>query len=171
MGDQASLERTVGTPTETEAAPMPDPMKGGDVYGWAIAQAALIRARRFDEIDWVNVADEIESVAKSEIRALTSNLIVLLAHILKWDHQPQRRSRFWSLSINEHRARVEDEIADNPSMKPKLSEVLSRAYRSARSDAASETDLSIEKFPGACPYDWDAIMTRPFVLDQTDETA
>jgi hypothetical protein len=156
-------------PTKAEVQE-PDPLKGGDVYKWALEQAELIRAKKYDEIDWVNVADEIEGVAKSELRALTSNLCVVLKHMLKWDYQPELRSRSWSLSIDEHRARVEDDLADNRSMKQKVLDSLPRAYRSARSEASSETDLPIAVFPAACPYDWEAIMTRAFVLEQPDRT-
>jgi hypothetical protein len=172
MIDRLGLVVSPGSerPATVKPKPLePDSLKGGDVYHWAIDQAALIRAQRYDEIDWTNVADEIESVAKSELRSLTSNILVVLEHMLKWDYQPQKRSRSWALSISEHRARVEDDIADSPSLKKKVPETLARAYRSARTGASIETGLPIDTFPAVCPYDWDAIMTRPFVLDQTDE--
>ena len=35
---------------------------------------------------------------------LESALEVLLMHMLKWDHQPERRSRSWSLTIQEQQA-------------------------------------------------------------------
>ncbi len=147
----------------------PDPLKGGDVHQWSVDQAALIRARRFGEIDWVNVADEIESVGKSEFRSLASNLEIVLIHILKWEHQPERRSRSWIYSINEHRHCVEEDLLENPSLKARAAEGVERAYPRALYTARMETGLSDTTFPAVCPNARDAIMTRPFVLDPTDE--
>ena len=92
----------------TPAAPSGQPIelpRIDDYYKWSIEQAAYIRAGRFDLVDLLNVADEIESVGKSEARELRSNLEIVLIHLLKWDQQPQRRGRSWALSIAEHRAR------------------------------------------------------------------
>ena len=61
-----------------------------DYYRWALEQAALIRAGRFSEVDIVNVAEEIEDVGKSELRAFRSNLEAILVHMLKWNYQAER---------------------------------------------------------------------------------
>ena len=66
-----------------------------DGYGWAMEQAALLRARRFSEIDLENIAEEIESVGKSERRTLESHLSRLMMHLLKWQYQPERRGNSW----------------------------------------------------------------------------
>ncbi len=57
-----------------------------DAYGWAMEQAALIRAGRLSELDLENIAEEIESVGKSERKALESFLARLLMPRLKWQH-------------------------------------------------------------------------------------
>jgi hypothetical protein len=62
-----------------------------DVVAWAAEQARLIRAGQFDQLDLEYIADEIEDVGKSEKRELASRLAVLLARLLKWQHQPARR--------------------------------------------------------------------------------
>jgi hypothetical protein len=66
-----------------------------DAYTWALQNAELIRIHRFSEVDWEHVAEEIEAVGKSEWRELESRLIVLLAHLLKWQHQAEGRGRSW----------------------------------------------------------------------------
>ena len=66
-----------------------------DVVAWANEQAAFIRAGRFDLLDLENIAEEIESVGKSEKRELASRMSLLLAHLLKWQYQPVRRGSSW----------------------------------------------------------------------------
>ena len=133
-----------------------------DLHAWALEQARLLKARRFGEIDVDNVAEEILAVAQTEFRVLVSALRVLLMHMLKWDHQPERRSRSWENSIAEHRYRVEEQLQDDPSLKPRLEEAVKKAYYRARLRASSQTDLELGAFPADCPYDWDTIMHRPF---------
>jgi hypothetical protein len=55
-----------------------------DFYAWAMKNAALIRQGRFSEIDAEHVAEELESMGKSEKRELISRLSILLTHLLKW---------------------------------------------------------------------------------------
>lgn len=122
-----------------------------DAYGWSMAQAQLIRDRRLEAIDWENVAEEIESVGKSEQRAAESNLRVVLVHHLKWAFQPFHRSRSWANSIAEHLRRFDRSMDENPSLKPKLASILDEAYTQARHEAARETGLAIDTFPPSPP--------------------
>jgi len=55
-----------------------------DFYGWANEQAALLRSGQLSAADIENIAEEIESMGRSEKRELISRLIVLLTHLLKW---------------------------------------------------------------------------------------
>jgi hypothetical protein len=136
-----------------------------DVYRWAMEQAGHIREGRFDLVDISNVADEIETVGRSEYDALVRNLAVVLLHMLKWDYQVERRSRSWALSIDTHRDRVTDRLEDSPSLKSRRAGAVGRAYRYARKDAARETGLPVKIFPDTCPYDWTDIMERLFPSD------
>ena len=77
--------------------------KEADLYSWALRQAELLRAGRLSEIDAAAIAEEIDDVGKEEYHRLESALRVVMLHLLKWDHQPDRRSRSWTLSILEHR--------------------------------------------------------------------
>lgn len=127
-----------------------------DAYGWAMAQAALIREHRLDEIDWENVAEEIESVGKSERNSAESALRLVLMHQLKWRHQVTFRSRSWKNSIEGHLETFDEVMAENPSLKSRLGDILATAYRKARYEAAKETGLDIELFP-VDPPAWDII--------------
>ena len=64
-----------------------------DIVAWAHEQAALIRAGRFEYLDLANIAEEIEDVGKSEQREIASRMAVLLMHLLKWEYQPEFRSK------------------------------------------------------------------------------
>ena len=133
-----------------------------DFYSWLMEQARLLREGRFEAIDRDNLAEEIESLGREQFNKLESALRVLLTHILKWDHQPARRSRSWALSIQGQRLELEDVLADNPGLTPRLPEAIARAYRKARLLAAKETGLKEARFPEKCPYEFEEIVGREF---------
>jgi predicted DNA-binding ribbon-helix-helix protein len=134
----------------------------GDFYSWTLEQARHLRAGNHDAIDRENLADEIEGLGREQFNKLESALRVLLIHFLKWDHQPNLRSRSWTLSIAAQRAEIDDIIGDNPGLKPRIDEAVARAYRKARIAAAPETNIEIETFPERPPYGWDDITKREF---------
>jgi len=92
---------------------------------------------------------------------LESALRVLLIHFLKWDHQPNLRSRNWILSIAAQRAEIDDIIGDNPGLKPRIDEAVGAGLPQGIA-AARETDLEIDAFPERCAYGWDEIINREF---------
>ncbi|NJL07759.1 MAG: DUF29 domain-containing protein [Methylacidiphilales bacterium] len=132
-----------------------------DAYGWAFEQAALLRAGRWSDLDIEHLADEIESVGRTEADKLESALRLVLMHLLKWDHQPDKRTRSWTITIANQRDRATRFLKENRSLKPRLGDIIADAYRLARREASGETDLDLAVFPEACPYDFDTLMTRP----------
>ena len=133
-----------------------------DFYSWLMEQARAVREGRWGAVDAENLAEEIESLGREQFNKLESALRVLLLHILKWDHQPQLRSRSWVLSIESQRAELEDVLSDNPGLKPRIAEALARGYRRARLEAAKETGLEKDAFPDTCPYSFDEMTSRTF---------
>jgi hypothetical protein len=133
-----------------------------DFYGWANEQAALLRAGRLGEADVANIAEEIESMGRSEKRELVSRLAVLLTHLLKWRYQPTRRSKSWSTSVRVQRQRLARHLEDNPSLRPMLPKALADAYADALLVAADETGLAEESFPSASPFDIGEILNADF---------
>lgn len=123
-----------------------------DFHAWAEQQADAVRRRSANEVDWENVAEEIEGLGKQERAELYSHLRVLLIHLLKWEFQPQRRSRSWALSMVEQRAQLERHLALNPSLGPHVHAELSAAHKAARARAARETGLPLSAFPEQLPY-------------------
>ena len=118
----------------------PDYHKDG--YGWAMAQAAIIRAGQFGSIDWENVAEEIESVGKQERSEYTSHMIRVLLHMIKWEIQPERRGMSWWLSIVNGRNDAERILSRNPSLKPLLDEMHEEALKYAQRTALAETGIA-----------------------------
>lgn len=152
---------------EAELVPAPDAAGHSydrDFYSWSLEQARLVREGHRQAIDRENVAEEIESLGREQFNKLESAIRVLLVHLLKWDHQPQRRSRSRTLSIDAQRVELDHVISDNPGLKPRIAEAIGRAYRRARIEAAKETGMEKTAFPDKCPYSWDEIVSRDFSL-------
>ena len=133
-----------------------------DFYAWANEQAALLRSGDWARADVEHIAQEIESMGKTEKRELVSRLEVLLTHLLKWRFQPRLRGNSWRLSIKEQRFKVVDHVADNPSLKALRDETLTTAYRYALVDAERETGLASNVFPSVCPWTYDQILDEAF---------
>jgi hypothetical protein len=136
-----------------------------DFYAWANEQAALLRSGRLAEADIAHIAEEIESMGKTEKRELTNRLAVLLMHLLKWQFQAAIRGTSWRLTIEEQRDRLVDHMADNPSLKSKLPESIASAHRLAILGAARETGLPLAQFPVACPWIYEQIIDANFWPD------
>lgn len=123
-----------------------------DFHAWAMKNAELLRQGRFSEIDAGHIAEELEAMGRGERRQLESRLEVLLAHLLKWRHQPGLRSHSWRYTIREQRRKVEKVLRDNPSLRPELDAVIAEAYPDAVLAAARETGLHDTAFPQDCPF-------------------
>ena len=145
-----------------DTSPSPPSLYEVDFYAWANQQAALLRAGRLGEADIANIAEEIESMGRSEKRELVSRLVVLLVHLLKWRYQPALRGPSWQNSIELQRIEISDHLSDNPSLKARLDECMHQAYRRARLEATGETRLDKTTFPETCPWSYGAIMDNTF---------
>ncbi|MFP4103828.1 DUF29 domain-containing protein, partial [Coleofasciculus sp.] len=102
-----------------------------DYYAWTQQQAQFLQQQQWNCLDIVNLVEEIESLGRQERRELRNRLGVLLAHLLKWQFQPQNRSRSWLATIREQRFQVRQLLAESPSLKPYLVEAIELAYQSA----------------------------------------
>ena len=129
-----------------------------DIAAWADEQARLIRAGQFDQLDLLHLADEIEDVGKSERRELVSRMAVLLAHLLKYQHQPERRSGSWDRTIREQRKAVLLALDETPSLRPMLTSDhwTARMWSDAVTQAIGETGL--DDFPDICPWAMDEVL-------------
>jgi len=133
-----------------------------DFYGWIQQQAARLRSRNINGLDFDNLVEEIESMGRSEKRELESRLELLLMHLLKWVYQPQRRGSSWEATIVEQRDRLADHLRDNPSLKSLVPEIYDRTYRYAVTLAVKETGMGRPTFPATCPWSFDEAMDDGF---------
>jgi Domain of unknown function DUF29 len=131
-----------------------------DLYSWAVEQAALLRAGRIIEADAGDIAEELDDVGTEQYDKLESALRIILVHLLKWDHQPARRSRSWWASIAVGRNQVRRVLRKNPGLKRRLDEAITAAYEDARVQAAAQTHLGPRTFPARCPLSWQQLMER-----------
>ncbi|WP_143171095.1 DUF29 domain-containing protein [[Phormidium ambiguum] IAM M-71] len=95
-----------------------------DFYAWTQKQAELLRQRDLNNLDIENLIQEIESLGKQEKRELVNRLGVLIGHLLKWEYQPNKRSKSWLKTIREQRRKITDLLQENPSLKPYLDEAI-----------------------------------------------
>lgn len=133
-----------------------------DFYAWALNNARLLREGKLAEADIENVAEEIESMGKSEKRELINRLAILIAHLLKWQFQPARRSNSWKYTIEEQRDEIVDLFAESPSLKNEIEQQLARAYKRGVLIAATETNLGKEVFPATCPFSLEKLISSKF---------
>jgi Domain of unknown function DUF29 len=136
-----------------------------DFYAWTMEQARLLRSGELSLLDVENIAEELESMGRSDKRELDSRLEVLLVHLLKWRVQVQFRSRSWSGTIREQRSRIEDLASESPSLRPQLSRIQPSLYARARRVASNETGLPASMFPASCPFTAEQVMAEDFVPD------
>jgi hypothetical protein len=119
-----------------------------DFYAWCLTTAALVREGQWDAIDPEALAEELESLGKSQKRELEHRLEGLVMHLLKWEHQPGRRQEghSWYDTIREHRSQIARLLRDNPSLKPQVAPILAEVYPEARAWALGEmTAWTLEK--------------------------
>ncbi len=129
-----------------------------DFYGWAMANAALLKKGKFNQVDINHIIEEMENLGASEKRELVSRLSQLIMHLLKWHFQPTMRGHSWIYSIRAQRKQTKLHLKNNPSLKSKLDEILLDSYDVAISEAAKETSLDEKNFPSECPYTFDQII-------------
>lgn len=133
---------------------------------WSAEQGALLRAGKLDGLDRENLAEEIESLGRSERKEIRKRLRVLLAHLLKWQFQPAKRKGGWRSTILMQRRELHRTLAENPSLRSHPSEVLEETYEIARSKAADETGLPEDAFPATCPFSIEQILDPAFLPDE-----
>jgi hypothetical protein len=134
-----------------------------DLVQWYERQIALLRERRFDELDLANLIEELEGIVKCQRRELGSRLTVLLMHLLKCQYQHQRISGSWLGTLSEQRSEIGLLLEESPSFAPGLMAVADKVYPAAARRAADETRLAQSTFPTANPYTREQLLDFDFV--------
>src|SRR5439155_18637099 len=122
-----------------------------DETAWLEAMAELIRERRYEELDYQNLCEYLTDMARRDRREVRSRLTTLIAHVLKWTHQPRKRTRSWRGTIVTQRQELVGELGSGL-LRNHAEAALADAYLDAVERAAEETGIPIKKFPTECLY-------------------
>ena len=133
-----------------------------DFYAWTLEQSKFLSLGQWQSLDIENLAEEIESLGKQQKQELRNRLGVLIGHLLKWEFQPELRSKSWRATIREQRDRINFHLTDNPSLKSYLDQAVSEAYELALSLVVRETPLDYPDLPSDCPYTVKQILDPKF---------
>ena len=135
-----------------------DSLYDRDVAEWASRNAELLRNHRFAEADIENIAEEIEDLSLNRQHSLFSHFRILIAHLRKWQFQPEQRSNSWRRTILNSRDAIDELLEESPSLRVRLPEALEKGYARAVRFSSRETDLATTAFPVACPYSLEQIL-------------
>ncbi|MGI8988977.1 MAG: DUF29 domain-containing protein [Bryobacteraceae bacterium] len=135
-----------------------DSMYDRNFYEWTQATAQSLRAGQLDSVDLDRVAEELQDMGKRDKLELESRMDVLVAHLLKWDYQPEKRSDSWANTVEEQRRRIQRQLALMPSLRAHLRASLPDIYEYAVRTAARRTKKDISAFPAECPYSIERIL-------------
>jgi len=134
-----------------------------DYARWCAEQGSLLRQGKLDAIDRDNLAEEIESLGRSDKREIENRLKPLLVHLLKWKFGTGKRPESWRATIAEQRMRIAKILKESPSLKRYPVEVIEEEYRFARWNTAEETGLPVSTFPEKCPFDIDQVFDSSYL--------
>lgn len=129
-----------------------------DFFAWTQSQADLLKHNKFSEVDIRNLIDEVETLGKSDRRALMSHLTNLLLHMLKMKYQSGKKTASWKRSIVNSKQDIKFILEDSPSLNKYLNSNLEKAYLSAVDLAHAETGLARSIFPKKCPWEIEDIL-------------
>ena len=146
----------------TELKTRPGTSYDADFYVWALEQAALLKERRFDELDLEHLIEEVEGLAESKLDAVLSNASVVMEHLLKLQYSPAVDPRNgWRRTVREHRRRLAIQLT--PQLSRILEERLPDLFLGARDDAAAGMrdygeHSAADAVPLTCPYGYDKVV-------------
>ena len=131
-----------------------------DYATWARLQSELLHAGRYSDLDVEHLLEELGGMGKSERRELESGLLILIAHLLKWQYQHQTLSerwreldgRSWRATIVAQRKQLAVLLRRSPGLAAVVEEAIASIYPDAVDLAVKETGLAPETFPVRCPY-------------------
>lgn len=137
-----------------------------DFYAWTMEQAARLRdagaSRTNLPLDWENLAEEIESMGRSDRRGIESRLARIIEHLLKLELSPSENPRRgWKRSVNQQRQALRGLLQESPSLKAKLDELFAAAWGWGRQSGAyglEEDGILDDQLPAECPYTADQVL-------------
>ncbi|WP_228015704.1 DUF29 domain-containing protein [Synechocystis salina] len=136
-----------------------------DFYLWLETTANLLKDDNWEQLDFENLAEEIQSLSHIEQGIVRENCVIILIHLLKWKYQPETWSNSWRVMIDQSRNRIYQCFLRSPSLQEYLCKKLNKVYSHARKMVATETGVSLNTFPEINPFSMDEILDRTFMPD------
>jgi hypothetical protein len=144
-----------------------------DFHAWTQHQIDSLRQKNFSQLDIDHLIEELEDMAGRDKDELVSRLVILIAHLLKWQYQHHElKQRYhnwygssWRGSIIEQRVQIERQLRKKPGLKPFLEEAIAEAYPDAVKIASKETSIAKTAFPVICPYTIAQLFDEEFYPD------
>jgi len=121
-----------------------------DYQLWLDEVATQLRAQDFGNIDLENLIEEVESLGRSDKRAISSYLMRLCEHLLKlkyWEKERGGCLRGWKLEIRNFRLQIQAILRDSPSLKNHLKNNLAIEYRNGRKLFLDASELDSTLIP------------------------
>ncbi len=145
----------------TRIKPPPKPLHEQDFYAWSKAQADLLRAGRYAELDLDHVIEEVDDLGDALKRSVRNWMRTIIEHLLKLQHSPAQDPRsVWRATVRTQRVRLRDGL--KPSIRREVESELAELYTDAR--ALAEGALrdhgehpAADALPTTCPYTLDRI--------------
>ena len=137
-----------------------------DETAWLEAMADLIGSGNRAELDYASLQEYLTDMAKRDRREVESRLVVLIAHVLKWRHQPEKRSGSWRSTIVGQRHELEG-LAGRGVLRAHAESVLAKVYPRSVELAAIETGLPAEAFPAESVDSVTELLTIDLTADPT----
>jgi len=134
----------------TSTQPTTQTLYDQDYYLWLKTTINQLRTRQFSAVDLENLLEELETMGRSEKRAVESLLTNLLVHLLKlkcWDSERERNQGHWQGEVRTFRRQIKKSLKDSPSLKPYILEIFDECYQDARKEASDRSQLPIDTFP------------------------
>lgn len=138
------------TSLKPATAPVKTPYES-DPYSWAREQARALREKRAEELDWQNLAEEVEDLVNRHADALESHCETLIEHLLKLAYTPRRiredNLRLWRASVRNARHKIANLLKHNPGLGGRCDELFDEAWPLARNAALGVLNLDDEAIP------------------------
>ena len=136
-----------------------------DETAWLEAMSTLIERGRYDDLDYHHLGEYLADMARRDRREVESRLAILIAHILKWKHQPDRRSGSWRSTIVVQRQELAG-LVERGVLRSHAEKMLETVYRRAVEQAAAETGLPDDQFPAACPFSLEELLSSDLPAEE-----
>jgi hypothetical protein len=141
----------------------PQSLYEADFYAWTLAQSHLLQTQQWSALDIANLVEEIEALGRQQRQELRNRLGILLGHLLKWEFQPERRSKSWIATVREQRREINLLLAESPSLRPYLPEAIAAGFQAGLDLVVRETPLTYDQLSTSCSYRVEQILSSDYL--------